>query len=296
MAEQNTRLGIWLMVATTMVFALQDGISRHMAEEYNILMVVMIRYWFFAAFVVALAARQAGGIRQAAVTRHPILQIVRGLLLASEVCVMILAFTKLGLVESHAVFTSYPLLVAALSGPVLGEKVGWRRWTAIGIGFIGMLVILQPGVTVFSPLALIPLGAAFMFALYGLLTRYVSRADSGAVSFFWTGTSGAVAMTLAGIWFWEPMALPDWGWMACLCCTAALGHWLLIKCYEVAEVSAVQPFAYLQLVFVSLLGITVFGETLRTNVAIGTGIVICAGLFTLWRQRKVTAPSSLPRS
>ncbi len=137
MTEQNTRLGIWLMVATTFVFAMQDGISRHLAGEYNVFMVVMIRYWFFALFVMALAARKPGGIRAAIRTRYPVLQVTRGLLLALEVCVMVLAFVLLGLVDSHAVFTCYPLLVAALSGPILGEKVGWRRWTAIGIGFVG---------------------------------------------------------------------------------------------------------------------------------------------------------------
>lgn len=298
MTEQNTRLGIWLMVATTFVFSLQDGLSRHLAQEYNVLMVVMIRYWFFAAFVVTIAARQAGGIRAAAATHQPLLQIFRGVLLAGEVCVMIVAFTKLGLVESHAVFTSYPLLVAALSGPVLGEKVGWRRWTAIAIGFAGVLIILRPGFGVFSPLAVIPLIAAFMFALYGLLTRYAARRDSSAVSFFWTGTTGAVAMTATGIWFWEPMTAADWVWMVALCCSGALGHWLLIKCYEVAEASAVQPFAYLQLVFVSVLGLTLFNETVQPNVAIGACVVVGAGLFTLWRQRKVgpSAPSSPPPS
>jgi drug/metabolite transporter (DMT)-like permease len=214
-----------------------------------------------------------------------VLQITRGVLLAAEVCVMVLAFVMLGLVESHAVFTSYPLLVAALSGPVLGEKVGWRRWTAIGIGFVGVLIILQPGVRVFSPAALVPLLSAFMFALYGLLTRYVSRRDTAAVSFFWTGMAGAVAMTPLGLWTWEPMTRADWGWMGLLCCTAAFAHWLLIRAYEVAEASAVQPFAYLQLVFASGIGIFVFGEALHLNVAIGAAVVVCAGLFTLWRQR-----------
>lgn len=298
MTDQNTRLGIWLMVATTLVFAVQDGISRHLAAEYNVFMVVMIRYWFFAAFVMAIASRAPGGLRAAVRTTKPGIQIFRGLLLATEVCIMVVAFTILGLVESHAVFTCYPLLVAALSGPILGEKVGWRRWTAIGIGFVGMLVILQPGVTVFSPAALIPLVAAFMFALYGLLTRYVARSDAASVSFFWTGVSGAVLMTSVGLWFWEPMTLPDWGWMACLCLTAVSGHWLLIRAYEVAEASAIQPFAYLQLVFVTLLGLALFGETLRPNVAIGAVIVVGAGLFTLWRARKKGAavPTLGPRA
>jgi drug/metabolite transporter (DMT)-like permease len=286
MSQTNTRLGILLMVATTFVFAMQDGISRHLAGEYNVLMIVMIRYWFFAAFVIAVAARRAGGLRAAAATTQPVLQAFRGLLLAAEICVMVAAFVALGLVESHAIFICYPLLIAALSGPILGERVGWRRWTAIAVGFAGVLIILQPGVKVFSPAALIPLSSALMFALYGLLTRYAARADTTATSFFWTGTTGAVAMTAVGLWFWEPMTAGDWGWMGLLCITGATGHWLLIRTYEVAEASAVQPFAYLQLVFAATLGITVFDERLEPDVALGAGLVVAAGLFTLWRERR----------
>ena len=283
--SNNIPLGIALMVATTFVFAVQDGLSRHLASEYNVMMVVMIRYWFFAAFVIAIARRKAGGIRAAAKTSQPILQSIRGLLLAAEICVMVAAFTVLGLVESHAVFTCYPLLVAALSGPVLGEKVGWRRWAAIGIGFIGVLIILQPGITVFDPAAILPLVSAMMFALYGLLTRFAARQDSTATSFFWTGTTGCIAMTLVGVWYWQPMTQVDWVYMGTLCITGVTGHWLLIRCYEVAEASAVQPFAYLQLVFAALIGITLFGETIRANVAIGAGLIVAAGLFTFWRER-----------
>ena len=287
--RNDVRLGIILMIATSLVFAGQDGLSRHLAGEYNVLMVVMIRYWFFAAFVIAVASRKAGGLRKAAATKQPVLQAFRGLLLALEICVMVASFVLLGLIEAHAVFASYPLLIAALSGPVLGERVGWRRWTAIGVGFIGVLVILQPGITVFSPAALVPLASALMFALYGLLTRYAARQDSAATSFFWTGTVGAVAMTAVGVWFWEPMSRADWVWMALLCVTGATGHFTLIKCYEVAEASAVQPFAYLQLVFATALGLLIFKETLELHVAIGALIVVAAGVFTLIRARKAAA-------
>jgi len=289
---QNTRKGILLMVAATLVFAAQDGLSRHLAGTYNVLMVVMIRYWFFAAFVLAIAARQPGGLSAALRPRYPALQIVRGLLLAAEVCVVVLCFTLLGLIATHAIFTCYPLLVAALSGPVLGERVGWRRWTAIGIGFLGVLVILRPGVAVFSPWALLALVAALIFAAYALLTRHVSRGDSAMVSFFWTGIVGGPAMTVIGLWFWQPMAPHDWGWMALLCCTGALGHFLLIKAYEVAEASAVQPFAYLQLVFATFMGVLVFDEVLTPPVAIGAMIVVAAGLFTLWRQSVVATQAA----
>ena len=249
-------------------------------------MIVMIRYWFFAAFVITIAGRKAGGIAAAARTKRPGIQILRGGLLAAEICVMVTGFTILGLVESHAVFAAYPLLVAALSGPILGEHVGWRRWAAIGVGFVGVLFILKPGLGVFNPAAVIPLLAAIMFATYGLLTRYVARDDDTATSFFWTGTVGAVGMTAVGLWFWEPMTGADWMWMGALCLTGSLGHWLLIRCYEVAEASAVQPFAYFQMVFAAAVGIALFGEALQINVLIGAGIIVAAGLFTLWRERQ----------
>ncbi len=285
MTEQNARQGILLMIVTTFIFAVQDGISRHLATEYNVFMVVMIRYWFFGAFVIALAQVQFGGLRQVVRTTQPFLQAFRGLLLITEVCVMVAAFVFLGLVESHAIFASYPLIIAALSGPVLGERVGWRRWSAIGLGFVGILIILQPGFHVFSPYALIALTSAILFALYGLLTRYAARKDTAATSFFWTGAVGSVGMTAVGIWFWEPMILTDWYWMAVLCVTGAAGHYTLIRCYAVAEAGIVQPFAYLQLVFASTIGLTVFDESLRWATVVGGGLIILAGLFTILRER-----------
>jgi drug/metabolite transporter (DMT)-like permease len=201
MTQNDTRRGVWLRIATTVIFAMQDGLSRHLADVTNAPMVVMVRYWFFAAFVLAIARRQKGSIRAAAATSQPLVQAFRGALLALEIMVMVVAFVYLGLVESHAVFAAYPLLVGALSGPVLGEHVGWRRWTAIGIGFIGVLIILQPGAGVFSPYSVIPLVASLMFALYSLLSRYVARKDDAATSFFWTGTVGAVVSTAVGVFF-----------------------------------------------------------------------------------------------
>ncbi|MCU0907758.1 MAG: DMT family transporter [Rhodobacteraceae bacterium] len=285
MTEQNTRKGIWLMIATTMVFAGQDALSRLLVENNSILLVVMIRFWVHAAFVTVLAARRPGGLAATVRTRQPGIQILRGLLLAGEICLMVLAFSLLGLVETHAIFTCYPLLVAALSGPVLGERVGWRRWTAIGVGFLGVLVILQPGSGAMSLDALVAFGAALSFALYGLLTRYAARRDDPATSFFWTGIIGAVAMTGPGLWAWAPMTPMDSLYMAALSGLAILGHWLLIRAYDVAEASAVQPFAYFQLVWVTILGVTLFGEVLRWNVVVGALIVVAAGLFTLWREQ-----------
>lgn len=285
MAKQNNRLGAVLMLAAMLVFALQDGISRHLGSQYNVFSIVMLRYWIFLLFGLFLMWRAYGSLRPALATPYPVQQVVRGIILVAEICVMQTAFVKLGLIETHAVFSTSPLMVAALSGPILGEKVGWRRWAAIGVGCVGVLIILKPGAEVFSPWALVPLLGAFIYALYALLTRFVGRADTSPISFFWMGAVGAVALTIPGIWLWTPMTPMDSIWMATLCCSGILGHYLLIRCYEVAEASSVQPLVYLQLVFVTILGISLFGEVLRWNVVIGAAIAVAAGLFTLWRQQ-----------
>lgn len=274
-----------MMILAMFIFAVQDAISLHLTSTYNVFVVVMIRYWFFALFVMTISARQAGGIKNAARTKQPFLQIFRGALLAFEILVMMVAFVYLGLVESLAVFTAYPLIVAALSGPILGEQVGWRRWMAIAVGFVGVTFIINPGSGVFSPYALIAVASATMFSLYTILTRFAARQDSTATSFFWTAMAGVVILTTIGVFHWEAMSAPDYIWMAALCCTGALGHWMLIRIYELAEASSVAPFAYLHFAFAAVIGVLVFQETIKWHVALGVAIVVGAGLFTLWRER-----------
>ncbi|WP_354001939.1 DMT family transporter [Stagnihabitans tardus] len=279
----NTR-GILYMVATTLIFSAQDGITRHMATHYPVQMVVMLRFWFIAVLMGSIAWRQ-GRLGPMLATRQIPLHIARGVLLVTQISMSGLAFAKIGLIESQALLTSYPLWVAALSGLVLGERVGWRRWSAIGVGFAGILVMLRPGVSVLSFWSVMPLAAALLFALYALLTRLAARQDSAEQSFLWTGIVGAVVMTFVGLPAWVPFSAQDWGLMGLLCLTSASGHWLMIRAYDAAEAAAVQPFAYLQLVWIAILGVAFYGETLRGAVIIGSSLVVAAGLFTLWRQR-----------
>ena len=152
---------------------------------------------------------------------------------------------------------------------------------AIGAGLVGVLIILQPGIGGVLGAALLPLASAFMFALYSLLTRRATQAEDAFLSLFWSGIIGAVLITVIGLPNWEPMPPRDW---AGCCFTARLRFsrtGCCIKCYEVAEASAVQPFAYLQIVFVSIVGILVFSEVLEPNVVLGAAIVVGAGLVAL---------------
>lgn len=281
----STVRGILLMVATMVVFAGQDAISKHLAASHPIIFVTMIRYWVFALFVLALSARRPGGLRAVARSRVPLLQFGRGALLALEIWVMVTAFDRLGLAESHAIFAVFSLIVTALSGPLLGERIGWRRWTAVGVGFMGVLLILRPGAQVFDPNAMIPLLAAAMFALYHVATRYVSRVDSSDTSFFYTGVAGAVTVSLIGPFFWSTFEGWDWLWMATLCVTGMTGHYLLIKALEAAEASTLQPITYLHLVVATCIGVFLFGEQLDAPMVAGAALVVGAGLFTVWRER-----------
>ena len=293
MTDKDATKGIWLMIAAVTVFAMQDGFSRHLAETYNTFMVIMIRYWFFAGFVVALALRQPQGFAAAIRTHHPWLHFMRASLLVAEVCVIVYGYTLIGLINSHAIFAVCPLLVAGLAVPLLGERISWQRWVAIGAGLVGVLIILQPGSGVFSLASLLPLAAATMFAVYSLLTRLTTRDEPAFVALFWSAVIGAVLVTAIGLPKWEPMAGDDWLWMTVYALLAILGNWLLIRCYEVAEASSVQPFAYLQIVLVTLIGIIVYDEALRTPVLIGGAIVVAAGLFALLHSRsqaKVVLP------
>jgi drug/metabolite transporter (DMT)-like permease len=279
----NTLRGVAFMVATTIIFAAQDGFSRALAENHSPIFVTMWRYWAFGAVCLVLLWRT--GFRKGLASRQPRVQIARGILLALEICVAIASFALIGLAPSHAIFAFMPLMVVALSGPVLGEKVGWRRWAAVGVGLVGMLLIIRPGTSTVSPEILLALLATTMFAAYQLMTRRVSRTDPAMTSFYYTGLVGAVTMTLIGPWFWSVMTPIEVLMMAILCVTGMVGHFLLIKAFEAAEASAIQPFSYLQTVFASAVGVIIFGEVVSPWTILGGAIIIGAGLFAFWRER-----------
>ena len=284
--QDNPRLGITLMIATTIVFAVQDGLSRYLAESYNVITVVTIRYIFFMCFVLAFSANQQGGIRAVAHTTQLPLQIGRGLILVAQICVAISSFTLVGLVHFHAVFASYPLMIMALSVPILREAVGWRRWIAVLIGFSGVLLILRPGSSMFSSASIMPVLAALMMASYGLMTRFAARNDSAQTSFFWTAIAGGVAMMFIGPFFWHPPVGTDWIWMSLLCLSGTGGHYLLIKALDATKASTIQPFTYLQLVFASTIGILVFADELDPMLIVGSAVIVGSGLFALHRSRQ----------
>ncbi len=279
--------GLIFALTAVSIFAVQDGVSKHLGQAYPPVFVAMIRYWFFAVFVLALATRNSGGVKQTAKSNRPLLQILRGTLLVVQIVVSIYSFANVGLAQTHTIFAAGPLVVACLSVPLLGETVGWRRWTAIGIGFLGILLIIDPTHATFNSSIFVPVACTVMFALYSVLTRMVSRTDTSHTSFFYTGIAGAAAITLVGPFYWTTITPDYWVWMLVLCITGMSGHYLLIRAFDVLDAVVVQPIFYLQTVLVCIIGTVIFGEMMSWNMIAGGVIVIGAGLFTILREAKL---------
>jgi len=292
--KSKTQGYIFVLLALT-IFSAQDAISKHLGGLYPPIFVTMIRYWAFALFTILLASKMRGGIRQTARTKRPMLQVTRGVLLAVQVVLAITCFAVIGLAHSQAIFASTPIIIALLSMPILGERVGWRRWTAIGAGLFGVLLILKPEGEFFDLKLLLAIVSCFIFAFYVIATRLVSRADSSMTSFFYTGVVGGITMTLVGPFYWTWMSPGDWGWMALVCMTSISSHYFLIRAYDMLDAAAVQPLTYLQLVYASILGVTIFGESLSLATVIGSVIVVAAGIFTIWREHVVSRQAAKAR-
>ena len=291
--------GVLLAVGAISIFAIQDAITRHLGPLYSPFFISMVRYWAFGLFAIIWATRANGGFANAVRTRRPVLQVWRSFLLVAQIWVSIVSFAVVGLAQSQAIFMAAPLVVASLSVPLLGEKVGWRRWVAIIVGLFGVVVIINPFDSQFSLATLIPVGCCFTFALYGLFTRLAARYDSPQVSFFYTGVVGLVLTSLVGPFFWEDVALADWGWLLALCVTGVSGHYLLIRALAVTEAVTVQTVTYLQLVYGSAFGVLVFHESLTLHMVVGALVVVGAGGFTIWREHVLklrNAPASTVES
>jgi len=263
---------------------MMDGFTRYLTDYYNVIAINMFRYFFLFLFVILINSTKNKSVVYVSKSKFRLIQILRGTILAVEMCFAHYLFLKIGLIEAHAIFASCPLIVAALSVFFLKEKVGWRRWTAIFIGFIGILIILRPGSTVFDPLSLVALGCAIAFAIYQILTRYVSSEDSPDTSLFYTGIIGFVLLGAVGPFFYTAIDSMHLIWLLIVCTLGAGGHYLMINAFKHSEASILQPFTYLQLVFVSIIGVLIFDEKLENEILVGSGIVVLAGLFTFWRE------------
>ena len=282
--KNDIRLGIILMLSATLFFAIMDGVSRYLAETYNVMLINMLRAWVLAIIVILISMRKGQGIKKVSKSDNYFLQILRGTILISCVCIGVHSFTILGLVTSHCIISCYPLIVMALSGPFLKEKIGWRRWLAVLLGFIGVLIIINPLSFNFNLNILWPISLSFLLAFYTILTRKVSSFDTSETSFFWVAMMGCLIMSLIGPFFWEQILLEDLKYLILLCFLSTCGHFLLIKALETAQASILQPFTYFQLLFASAIGIFVFNDKITQTILIGGFLIVGSGLFAAWRD------------
>ena len=284
MQLSNNKMGIVLMISAILCYSCMDGIIRYLSQHYNVITLGMFRYWFFALFIIIFHSRKGKSLKIVSKSKMQFLQILRSVILTVELCFAHYCFYKIGLIQTASIFAVGPLIVTALSVFILKEVVGWRRWTAITVGFIGILIILRPGINVFDPFSFIALGCAFLYAVYQVLTRLVSRYDNNDTTLFYTGIVGVIILSSIGPFFYKEVQAIDWLWIFIISILGLSAHFCIIKSLQLAEASMLQPFIYLHLVFVSIIGILVFNEILETPVLVGSIIVVSAGLYTFWRE------------
>ena len=284
MQLSNNKMGIVLMICAILCYSCMDGIIRYLSQHYNVITLGMFRYLFFALFIIILHTRKGKSLRKVSKSKVQLLQIIRSIILTIELCCAHYCFYKIGLIQTSAIFAVGPLIVTALSVFILKESVGWRRWSAIIFGLCGVLIILRPGYIDFDPFSFIALGTAFLFAMYQILTRLVSRYDNNETTFFYTGIVGVIILSSIGPFFYIDVKPIDWLWILIISILGLLANFCIIKSLQLAEASILQPFSYLHLVFVTIIGILIFNEILEMPVLIGSSIVVLAGLYTYWRE------------
>lgn len=277
-------LGIALMLLTTLLFAAMNVQSKQLANLYPVVLILWARYLMFSLFGLSLGVHRHGP-REAFRSVVPFLQVGRALLLIGEVGVYLLAFKVLPLAEISSISAMGPLVVTGLSALLLGEKVGLRRWAAVLVGFLGVLVIIRPGFAGFDPRLLIPVGGMLLYALYQVLTRLAARYDSSERSTLFTGVVGLGVLTALVPFHWTPVDAEGAFHLFLLACFGVGGHGLLIKALSLAPASVLQPFSYVGLVWAVLFGYLFFGDLPATGTVIGASVIVASGLYTLHRER-----------
>jgi len=282
-ARHARLIGIALMCGAVGTFAFLDTTAKYLGRHIDVLQVVWARYTFafLLTLIISNPLSRPGLLR----TGRPFFQIGRATVLLGSTFLNFFALKYLRLDQVLAIAFSTPFFVAALSGPVLGEWVGARRWAAIGVGFMGILVVTRPGFGLVHPAVFLAVMAAVSYAAYALSTRILARTDANETTLFYSNFVGAALMLPVVPFFWNT---PD-PWqvilMALAGALASLGHYLLIAAHRLAPASLLSPFIYSQMVWVIMLGYAVFGDVPDAYTLTGASIVIASGLYVLHRER-----------
>ncbi len=287
--------GILLMMAAMVAFTTLDTCAKFVVRDLPAPVAVFFRYFVALVLSVALIARTKSPALLA--TRHPVLQTIRGLLLMVSTILNFVAISYLQLAQTAAIFFTIPLWVCILSVPLLGEHVGLKRWMAVGVGFLGVLVIMRPGTMDFHWAMLLSVTSSICGAFYNIATRKVGGHDRAETSLFYVGLVGAAAAALPLPWMWETPVGWQWPLLLVMGIAGVAGHLMLIQAHRLAPASTLAPFIYTQIVWMTLAGFLAFGDVPDHWTLIGAAVVVASGLFLFAGERaggkepeKVPAP------
>jgi drug/metabolite transporter (DMT)-like permease len=292
-APADIAKGILFLLMAHVAFTGMDIGMKALSHD---LPVVQILFVFFLGFsmVAVFRARRGAGIIPSLKTRRLPLQVLRGLLLPLNISCVVIALSYLPMAETQALGLTFPLMVTAMSAPLLGERVGPVRWAAVALGFLGALVIVRPGFVAFDPAVLVILLGASSFALYLILTRMLSRTEPSERLMLFTGLVGLAVLTLPTLVMWEMPDARGWRLLALVAVGGVAGHSLVILALAAAPASVLQPFNFAQLIWAALAGYLVFGDVPDRFTLIGGAIIVSAGLIVWYRERRVRSRSPIP--
>jgi drug/metabolite transporter (DMT)-like permease len=281
--SSSTRQGITVMVIGLFLFAWLDVVNKLLGPLMPVTQILWVRFLAFVPIACLMAWRPGQGVAWR--TPQPWLQAVRGLLLVAEMGLFVWAFRIMHLADVQAIAAVTPLMVIALSVPMLGETVGWRRWSAVAVGFVGVLLIVRPGFQIIGLGTLIVLVGAALFALYQILLRMVGRTDGAGTTAVWSAMMGAIATSCVAPFDWVWPTLEGWWLLAAAAILGALGHTIYSKAFVLAPAAVLQPFNYLMLVFAVILGWLIFDHLPDMWTFMGAGLIVASGLYAFHRER-----------
>ena len=280
--KSETFGAVLLLTCGVVLFAVMDGISKLMSAESSVVQLVWARYMF--AVPVVLAATKPSAWLRLLQSERPGLQVGRSLLPVLANTTAVIALGLMPLADATAITFIYPLLVVALSVPLLGERVSARSWLGVAAGFVGILVMARPGAGTIAWTGLFPLATAFFFALYQVLTRLVSCEDRPVVTLAWTIAAGLAVTTALLPFRWNHVDGPDWLLLILSGILFGLGQLLLIRAFAMAPAAVLAPFSYVQIIAAVVFGALVFGQLPDTWTLAGITLVVLAGVYVLRRQ------------
>ena len=276
--------GIALITLASLLFPTGDALAKYLVLTYDILLILWLKYLVQTVLVAVIIL--AGGPTVRFGTRHPFLQVGRGIFGIGSYGLFLTAIHFIPLADAIAIEFVSPLIVVALSVPLLGERAGRHRWAAVLVGFAGALIIVRPGLGAVHWASSLMLLAATSFSLMQIVSRPIARTEHPTTTLFYTSLTALVLMTPAVPFVWAHLSLSAWGIMLAVGVIAALCHWLLIRSFAFATASLLTPFTYAQILGATALGYLIFGDFPDAWTITGTVILILSGLYVIYRETR----------